>query len=202
MNSLLPSPAQQTAAITQSDDVVVEAVCRERRGVVKRQVRKLLFTMDNLNKFWERSSKYPVLFSEEISGDFKKFLELFLYQIGTEISVNGLFWVIDDFVGVYYLNHIVVGVDAQVHYSFFDGAQNGREELTKKMLAHVFEKYNFNRLSCAVPCYASPSTANFVERLGFKFEGKKRKSAFYNNEWFDVRLYGLLKENHLNGNAN
>ena len=141
------------------------------------------------------------MFNEEISNDFQKFAELFLYQIGNEVSLNGLFWVIDDFVGVYYLNHIVPGVDAQVHYSFFDGCQNGRQDLTKKMISYVFERYDFNRLSVSIPCYAVDATPKFVENLGFKYEGKKRKLARYNGDWFDVKLYGLLKENHLNGNA-
>jgi RimJ/RimL family protein N-acetyltransferase len=133
--------------------------------------------MENLNKFWEQSKKFPVLFNEEVNGDFKKFVELFLYQISNEVSINGTFWVIDDFVGIYYLNHIVPEVDAQVHYSFFDSVQNGREELTKKMLSYVFNRYNFHRLSVNIPCFAHDPTFNFVERLGFKFEGKRREGS-------------------------
>lgn len=196
---LLEAPAATTQKI--ESDIIVSALCRERRGSAYRSVRKLVFTPENLNKFWGESQKYPVLFNEEVGTDFTKFLELFLYQINNEVSVNGLFWVIDDFVGVYYLNHIVPGFDAQVHYAFFDGVQSGREDLTKKMLHYVFERYGFNRLSANIPCFVNVSTINFVERLGFQFEGKRRKAARYKNDWFDVRLYGLLRENLLNGNA-
>lgn len=200
--SLLPQEVTAATTLkTEFEPNIVSALCRERRGTVLRKVRKLVFTPENLNKFWSESQRYPVLFNEEVGDDFKKFLELFLYQINNEVSVNGLFWVIDDFVGVYYLNHIVPGFDAQVHYAFFDGVQSGREDLTKKMLHYVFERYGFNRLSANIPCFANISTVNFVERLGFHFEGKRRKAAKYKNEWFDVRLYGLLRENLLNGNA-
>lgn len=189
-----------TTPTTQSD-VILTTICRERRGVVKREVRKLVFSMENINKFWEKSRKYPVLFNEEVSNDFKKFVEMFLRQVGDQFTMDGLFWVIDDFVGVYYLNHIVPEVDAQVHYSFFDGVQNGREELTKEMITYVFNRYEFHRLSVNIPCFANDPTFNFVERLGFKFEGKKRKAAKFNGDWFDVKMYGLLRENHLNGHS-
>ena len=197
LSPTIPTPANQTPV----EPVVVSAVCRERRGVFTRSVRRLLMTPENVKKFWDNSRKYPILFNEEVGDDFKKFTELFLVQVGNEVTLNGLFWVVDDFLGVYYMNHIVPGFDAQVHYAFFDGVQSGREDLTRTMLQYVFHKYKFHRLSVQVPCFASKSTHNFVARLGFKYEGKKKEASFKDNTWFDITLYGMLPE-YLNGNAN
>lgn len=180
---------------------ILAVACPEPGGKKIRYVRRMVFTPENLGTFWERAKKYPTLFSEEIAGDFKKFCEVFLVQVGNDVSVNGLFWVIDDFVGIYYLTHIVPEVDAQVHYSFFDGRQNGREDLTKEMLKYVFNKYNFHRLSAKIPCFAHETTFRFVERLGFQYEGTIKQGIQFKNDWFNIKIFGLLKENHLNGKS-
>lgn len=201
MKLLQANPIPQINETIQFDDTPIVSVnCPERRGGIIREVRKMYFTPENLNKFWAQSRKYPTLFNEEFGGDFKKFAEIFLTQVGNSVTLNGLFWVIDDFVGVYYLTHIVPELDAQVHYSFFDGRQNGREELTKEMLSYVFNRYNFHRLTARIPCFAHDTTFRFVERVGFKYEGTTREGAFYKNQRFNVKQFGLLKEEHLNGN--
>jgi len=177
------------------EPVVVSSICDEPEGTVVRHVRFMPLHMENLRMFWEKSRNFRTIFTQEINADFKKFLNLFLFQEhdGT-IGVRGLFWVIDDFVGVYYMTHIVPEQDAQVHYSFFDRRHKGRIWITQDLLKHAFEEYHFRRLSIELPFYVTGSSRLFVERLGFVKEGRKRKCSKFDEQWFDANLYGMLYE--------
>lgn len=151
-------------------------------------------TMENVHKFWEKSSKFPVLFNAEIRGNFTKFLELFFTQYSEAVIVpNGLFWYVDDFVGVFYMTNIVPGFDAKVHFTFFDGRFSGRLELTKQMIEYVFKRYQFIRLSAEIPAYVNEKVVNFIEFVGFSYEGRKRDAVEYKGDMFDVKLFGILK---------
>lgn len=185
----------------------LSCVCEEPEGLVERFVYPLQLTPENLRTFWEKAKKFPQLFhhSEAVSN-FDSFCNL-LFDAGPNgLESRGLFWVVDDFVGVYYMTHIVPGVDAKVHYTFFDRRHRGRIELTREMIKYVFRKYNFRRLSVEIPLYMAQhrndtlriNAFTFVQQLGFKREGRKRQAIWYNNSWFDLGLYGILKEEALN----
>ena len=175
---------------------VVRVECAEPGGSVIREVRKMNLTPENMRTFWEQARKFKTIFNSEIRDDFQKFVKVLVTQNSDEsITPNGLFWVIDDFVGVFYLTNIIPENDAQAHYTFFDGRHRGRIDLVKEMLRYAFEKYGFRRLSVEIPRYKSEKTRNFVEKsLGFRCEGKIRKSAFFDNDWYDSNIYGILRE--------
>ena len=166
--------------------------CDEPNGVVTRSVYPMALTPSNLKKFWELTSQFKVLFDAEVGGDFQKFCELFMSRDGDNLYAHGLFWKMDDMVGVFYLTHILSN-DAQIHYSFFDRRHKGRQHLTRMMIQHVFSKYGFRRLSAEIPYFAK-GTFEFIEQLGLKHEGRKRKSVLFDGEWFDTKLYGVLME--------
>lgn len=177
------------------DVPVVSVLCSEPGGDVLREVRPLELTPQNLWKMWNLSREFNTLFNEEIRGSFKKFLEVFIRQSPDgSVESNGLFWVVDDFVGILYMTDIVPGADANVHYSFFDRRQKGRAKLVREMLKFAFDKYKFRRLSAHVPMYAIHGMMGFLESIGFKSEGRKSKGAFYRGEWWDVNLFGILAE--------
>ena len=184
----------------------MKIVCTDpKKGDIEYTVSPMVLTPENLNMFWEKSSKHTTLFNEEIRNDFSKFLEVFISADSSgKISSRGLFWRIDtdeeEMVGVLYLNKITPEVEALAHFSFFDKRTRGRSDLVKKMIKYVFEAYDFNRLSVEIPVYAVLPVFKFVESLGFVKEGKKRRAAFFDNKFFDVVLYGILKDEVLNGN--
>lgn len=172
---------------------VVSAVCEEPKGDVVRYVRPMLLTIDNLREFWNHARKFRVLFADEIDGDFKKFLNVFLSRDESGLQLHGLIWVIDDFKGVFYMNRIT-NIDASVHYSFFDGRHTGREHLTRSMIQYVFNTYGFRRLNTEIPLYAKRNVFGFVSSLGFRKEGRRRSCRKYKGEWFDEALFGILKD--------
>lgn len=187
---------------------ILSVTCNEPEGPVVRTIEPLVFSKENVHRFWERAKQFPSLYGRQILGDPQKFMDMFFGVTGNgDPYLNGLFWVVDpaEFLGVFYLNNIEydrdVPVDAQVHYTFFDRRQRGRKELVLAMLRYVFNKYKFRRLSVQIPLYTKAHTRHFVLDLGFSYEGKKRKAAYYNDDWFDINLYGLLRED-LDGNQN
>lgn len=149
---------------------------------------------ENLRIFWEKAKEFPTLFGMDIHQDFKSFLETLVKgDPETEVYSTGLFWRVDDFVGICYLTNITEA-DAHVHYSFFDRRHKGRLGLIRALILHVFRRYGFRRLTAELPLYSKNTVIPFVEALGFTREGRRRKAALYDNEWFDVALYGLLSE--------
>ena len=182
---------------------IIQVECEEPKvGKVVHTIKPMVFSIENLKTFWMKSREFKTLFTEEVGQDFKKFLELFLteHSDGT-VESRGLFWVVDDFMGVFYMTEIIPEVDAVVHYTFFDKRQKGRVELVRQMLKYGFEKYKFRRLTVEVALYASVATMKFVEEVGFKKEGRLRNKIRYADRWFDLNVYGILREEILSGSA-
>ena len=177
---------------------VASALCTEPEGEVERFVYPMRLTPENLRTFYEKSRDFRTLFTDEVNGDFHKFAELLIGNDGERVWTNGLFWIVDDFVGIYHMTNIRT-YDAEVHYVFFDRRHYGREELTREMLRYAFRRFGFRRLTTEIPMYASKSTFNFVFRLGFTKEGKRRKAVMYKGELFDTMLLGILRDEALDG---
>lgn len=176
-----------------TDEVILSVECNEPKQTVVRHVRRLNFTPENLKRFWEVAKQFPTLYGREILT-LDDFMNMFFDKNpdGT-ITSRGLFWVIDDFVGIFYITDIRTDLsDAEVHYSFFDKRQRGREKLVKAMIKYVFDRYKFERLTAEIPNYIGQIPRHFALNVGFYFEGKKRKAAKYKGEKFDVSLYGIL----------
>ena len=127
---------------------ILSIECNEPEGKIVRSIYPLVFTPENLAKFWDKAKQYPTLYGNEISNA-QDFYNLFINQGENGLSLNGLFWVIDDFVGVVYLNNIT-SQEADIHYSFFDKRHKGREVLAKKMLKYIFNTYGFHRLNVQI----------------------------------------------------
>ncbi len=171
-------------------EVILSAPCTEPKGTVWRNVWFMYYTPDNLKKLWDKTSKFPMLLGNYVTN-FEEFLGQF---INPNFGANGLTWIVDDFVGMYFIDALNPHMDASVHYSFFDQRQKGRIDLTLTMLRYVFNLYDLQRVSTTVPMYANKPTFRFIEQLGFKEEGRKRRLAPYRGQLFDVKLFGLLRE--------
>ena len=184
---------------------IFSCICKEPEGDIERFVYPMFLTPENISKFWEKAKQFKVLFQDNINNDFWKFMSVLASQNGDRIISNGLFWMLDDMVGIYYLTHIQEH-DAQIHYTFFDRRHRGRTGITKKMIKYVFSEFNFRRLSAEIPACLT-GVAAFISNLGEMHsvdnsekwigmvqEGRKRSAALMDNEWYDVKCYGILKE--------
>lgn len=166
--------------------------CYEHKRYITRSVWLMDYSLDNLRKLWERSREHRILFSDDVNGDFHKFCNIFLSQdVHGNLSTNGLLWVVDDFVGILFMSQIK-RKEALLHFSFFDGRL--RKDISGRMIEYIFNNYDFSRLNAEIVPFASKRVFNFVESLGFKKEGNKRKALIYKGEPWDLVLYGLLRE--------
>lgn len=175
--------------------LVLKHMCHEPEGDFERSIRLMPLTLDNLKTFWEKAKVHRTLFNQEIRGDFKEFLKVFLAENAAGvIEAKGLFWVMDDFVGVFYLSRITPGIDAHAHVNMLDGRFKGREEISKRLLKYAFEEFGFQRLTVHVPVYIKPNVIRFIRRLGFESEGRIRRTVPLYDKWFDVFAFGILKD--------
>jgi RimJ/RimL family protein N-acetyltransferase len=170
-------------------------MCHEPEGDFERSVSLMPLSMENLKAFWAKARVHRTLFNEEILGDFNEFMKVFIYEdLAGELQSKGLFWNLDDFNGVFYINKIVPGRSADCHVNMLDGRFKGREEITKHMLKYIFDEYSFHRLTIHVPVYIKPNVIRFIRRLGFVSEGRIREVVPYHDKWFDVFAFGILKD--------
>lgn len=190
---------------------ILTVVCDEKGESITHNVYPFSLTMDSLTRLWEVAKVHPTLFGIAATKDFGRFCEVFLHYNEGKVEGNGIVWLVDDYTGIFYMTDIYAPDDAMVHFSFFDRRMRGRENLVKGMLKYVFKKYGFRRLSAQVPMFAlpkgyreslktsgkSPTEAGvfgFVKACGFIQEGRKRSCIEYKGDYFDVILYGILKE--------
>lgn len=174
---------------------------KNRIAPVIRSVRFMPLTLESLHKFWLKVRVHRNICGVEVNNNYEKFVNIFLRQEKDgSVSSNGLFYVIDDFIGIFYLTNIHAGIDAQMHFIFFDKRTRGRKNLCKSMIEYIFNEFEFHRLSVEVPLYASKHTFNFVESLGFANEGHKFSAIRFDGRWFDIKQYSRLRNNvaHVN----
>lgn len=175
-------------------DTVLIADCTESRGIVRRTVREFPLSIKNIQALYARASRFPTLFGQEGPKDFPEFLSILMHEEERAIRPNGLMWSVDDLVGIFYLNCIEAGTDANIHFSFFDQRLRGRLDMCRRMVQLTFEHFKFRRLSVELPEYVRGNTPLFVEQLGFRREGCKRQATTFAGRWFDLRIYGMLYE--------
>lgn len=177
---------------------VVSVVCQEPEGVFRREVRFAPLTIERLQKYRERLSKFPTLFNCFVR-DADDFVLSFISEDDGKLKANGLIWEVDD-VGIFFLTDIYPAFQATGHFTFWDQRFRGREPLLREMIRYVFREFGFHRIVAEVPLYSAPTLAA-VERVGFVKEGRLRKAAWYHGQWWDVNLYSILREEIEDGNA-
>lgn len=179
---------------------ILAVECSEPNGAFIRYVRPIQLSVEKLDQLYKRLSKFDTLFNDYIGNSFEGFLRVFLYQtFSGEIRPTGLIWEVDD-VGIFLLTDITPGVEAKVHFTFWDGRLRGREFLTREMCAYVMKEYQLHKLIAEIPLYSRPANS-FAERVGLKWEGRLREAIRYKGKWFDMNIYGLLEHEVKNGLA-
>lgn len=181
-------------------EAVFSVPCEEPKGIVVRSVYPFVFSIETIKKLYKKAAKFPVLFGRPLEGpaDFER--HFITYDSAGIPSPTGLIWIVDDYIGMFYLTDIYES-EATAHFSFFDKRIHGRKPLVQAMLRHVFELVpSLNRLNVEIPLYAGEKVIPFVRLCGFSVEGRKRKAAYYRGQWFDKLSLGILRSEVMDGN--
>jgi hypothetical protein len=178
----------------------MDVLCHEPEGPVTHHIWPFTFTPEATRILWEQASQFPILFGQRLSTP-EDMLSYFITEnLSGDAEATGLLWIMDDFKGMFYLEGIT-STEATVHYAFFDRRHRGREPLVRAMVRMVFEKYKFNRLNAFIPAYVGSGPQRFVERCGFRIEGRKRNASWWKGKLFNSYCYGILPED-LDGRDN
>lgn len=150
-------------------------------------------------ELYAESSEHDVLFSDYTRGDPGEFLAMFLDPRGVWIEVTRQ----TDHrnIGAMYLTNIIRHYDADAHFTLWDGIGSGREPIITKAMEWAIERYDLRRITAEIPAYQS-GVIRLTKRLGFIEEGRRRASVFHKGEWVESVIFGILKEEVLNGKLN
>jgi RimJ/RimL family protein N-acetyltransferase len=80
-----------------------------------------------------------------------------------------------------------------IHLTFWDRRFRGRDKECKQVLKWLFHEILLERATIEIPEIAH-YTANFIQALGFKREGRIRKNWSYKGKLVDTFIFGLLKD--------
>lgn len=84
---------------------------------------------------------------------------------------------------------------------FVDVDKQGRgfgKKILKKTLKYAFEVMNLQRVTAEVYEYNEPSLKLF-ESVGFTKEGIIRKAKYMDGKYWNILIYGLLRDEYFNG---
>ena len=87
---------------------------------------------------------------------------------------NGVFevWQGGTLVGILTLHGIVPGMEAVLHFVFFDGNLVGKRTLLKQFIAKCFRDFHFRRLVMQIPEDVETLIRFARAKLGFRYEGE------------------------------
>lgn len=119
-------------------------------------------------------------------------------------------WRGGELLGIFVLNHVRPGLDAQAHFLFFDRQLANKRQLCRAMMRRTFEdeELALHALRVDLPEYVSKYAHFLRKALGFKYEAERRltspraaerasrryQAAFYDGKWVDVLMLSLTRD--------
>lgn|SRR4030067_3799013 len=141
-------------------------------------------TQDNLLLVWEKLNQFPILFDDDVRGNFQRFIQ-------DMTNKNSIIFLTEDY-GICEFSNIVPYRDCDVHLTFWDKRFKGRDKECIIALKWLFNTLQLHRVTISVVAIAY-STINFIKALGFVREGVIRERFPYKGRLLDIHLFGILK---------
>lgn len=149
----------------------------------------MILTHEKLFYIWAQATKLKALFWHPGLHKVENFVTAITQPgwLWYEVYKNGLL------TGMVYYTNVASMVDVQVHALFFDRKMTDKVEAGKALNRRLFDRYYLERIEAALP---EPfySTHRYVERMGFKYEGTRRKAVIYKSQFVNQKIYGLTRE--------
>lgn len=148
-------------------------------------------TLENVHYLWEEAGKYRFMFSDFIENRREQFLNYFLSRGVVTVLVSEA--ETDRAVGIMYADEIKERHSARVHYFFWDKKQRTREPVILGVLSWFMREFDLNRVSIEIPWHVY-SALRRVQAMGIWPEGIKRGAVRFNDEWRDLLVFGVLRD--------
>ena len=142
----------------------------------------------------------PALDAKPMNGDLAE--QFFETTLTTEDDVKVLACVDDEPIGMVSLTTSQYGPTAterarSVELAYRLGSDHHGEgygsEAAELLVQYAFEDWNMRRVFARAGDFNDASQA-LLESLGFQREGVRREAAYYRGDYYDMVLYGLLRE--------
>lgn len=149
----------------------------------------LSFDKQKLGKIWEELRDFcwylgegsyadPVFFTKVFTAPDSLIFELpYGYMIAEKIKAGGR---------------------AEVHLPFTDHKLSAHSEAVRNALTWLFIEFDLRRVETTVYTFQKAVKRFLANKIGFQHEGTFRKRALVRNEWRDVEIYGILREEIFN----
>lgn len=156
----------------------------------KWKVYELVLTIDKLAWIWNEMNKHRSLFSDLTRGK-----PDILYNV---LSQQDTLWLDiregEATVGIIYWTGMAKMVDADLHVIFFDMKLSEKVPLCQEIGKWFFQTCpEFYRMTATLPSIYG-ATIRLAKKIGFKQEGKKRKSQMFGGKLVDEYIFGLTIE--------
>jgi len=143
---------------------------------------------DAVDALWQKASQVNEAFDDRT----RNHPEFFVASM-----FNGTQWVKMGDKGLASVENIMPGASATVHVLFWDKSEpHTLVSMVKETLDQVFKIYGLVRVSSFFGDF-NQDAIRLTQLLGFKEEGRLRKGVLYNNQFHDMILMGLLREDFL-----
>lgn len=158
--------------------------------------RELKLTPEKIKDYWEVIRRFRTLFSDFTRDRFENYLNC--------LEDPNTFWIevidlLDQPVGLIYVTGLHQTIDAELHAIFFDRQLTNKVELTKLVIAFLFETFPaLHRLTVSVP-EIYHATVRYAKACGFRYEGKIRERFLFGGKWVNEVTLGLLASEIQNG---
>jgi len=131
----------------------------------------------------------------KISEPFKGFQYYDQFCQGMDSRVGFTYWVDSKIVGVMSFTDYYPGISVIIHTTFHPEYPSA---MNRKVIRHIFD-YAFNKLLVRrITALSFPGitdkTVKFLERLGFKQEGRMREAIEIDKTPGDLELFGMLRK--------
>lgn len=89
---------------------------------------------------------------------------------------------------------IVPGLNANIHFAVWGKpGMNVLISAGKELITHLFDEYKLNRITALCPVNHQAGI-RFATLLRFRYEGELRGAFLFHGKYYNVSIYGLLKD--------
>jgi hypothetical protein len=135
---------------------------------------------------WNRVQSQDYAFDDTTKGNH----EIFLSQI---FSPNTEAYEYGD-VGFLLITGITPLVSALIHFVSWEDIEPAEILAVKReMLTHLFNDYKLARVTGVIPSF-NKQAIRLATITGFRYEGELRKAFLRNGTYYNLQLYGILRE--------